>query len=130
MNQSSQSSHDDPAMSEIIIELQDIVSPNKFIEELYTLVRDRSNRSQVYPDDFLYQAIPISCGEDTVWWFAATHPIALMLRENRIFPCGQHYGPLGRIEIYQGRDVLMCRDSIVGMCNEFGFAVTNEGGSV
>ena len=112
----------------IDIELQEeAVSPNKFIEELYTLVQTHCNRTVVYSDDFLYQSIPIACDSgETVWWFSATHPIVLMLRENLIQPCGQHFGPLGKIEIFTNRDVLMCRDSIVGMCNEFGFVVVDK----
>jgi hypothetical protein len=108
----------------IDIELSDTVTPNKFIEELYTLVRDQCNRLDVYPDDFLYQSIPITTNDgEIVWWFAATHPIVLMLKENRIVDVGRHFGPLGAIEIYSNKDVIMCRDSIVGMCNEFGFIV-------
>ncbi len=108
----------------IDIELQDTVSPNQFIEELYQLVLERCNRLDVYPDDFLYQAIPIIIDSgQTVWWFSAIHPIVLMLRENHICPCGTFFGPLGKIEVYTNRDVIACRDSIVGLCNKFGFAV-------
>ncbi len=112
----------------IDIELQETVPPSKFIEEFYQLVRERCRRTEVYPDDFLYQAIPIRGDNgDTVWWYSSVHPIVLMLRENKIVPCGTFFGPLGKIEVYGNNDVIMCRDSIVGMCNEFGFSIKNEG---
>ncbi len=127
MNPNAPNFPNDPNDVPIDIELNDIVTPNKFIEELYMLVREKCNRFDVYPDDFLYQAIPVRLDNgELVWWFSSTHPIVLMLRENLIAPCGQHFGPLGKIEIYADCEVVMCRDSMVGMCNEFGFLVQKQ----
>ena len=108
----------------IDVEMQETVAPDKFIEELYEFVRDLCKRESIYPDDFLYQGIPISTDNgETVWWFSSKHPIALMLRENNITPCGKFQGPLGKIEVYTNRDVTWCRDGIVGLCSKYGFSV-------